>query len=77
MQVKFLKISEKFRSSDINFSQFAFKCVFELSGKHTSDIRRNRIPLPDSCVGLKNEPIRCFNGKCLTLVVERLTQANI
>ena len=61
MQVKFLRIRERYRILDN--SQFAYKCTFEISDKHAADLRRVRIPLPDSCVGLKNEPILCYKCK--------------
>ena len=66
MQVKFLRIREKYRILDKSdqTTQFAFKCTFEISDKHAVDLRRVRVPLPDSCVGLKNESIRCY--KCKT-----------
>ena len=44
-------------------TQFAYKCTFEISDKHAPELRRVRVPLPDSCVGLKNEPIRCYKCK--------------
>ena len=65
MQVKFLYIGEKYRISDRTDQsvQFAYKCTFEISDKHAPELRRVRVPLPDSCVGLKNEPIRCYKCK--------------
>ena len=63
MQVKFLSIGEKYRILDGSDQWFGYKCTFEISDKHAAELRRVRVPLPDSCVGLKNEPIRCYKCK--------------
>ena len=65
MQVKFLRITEKYRILDTSdqTTRFGYKCTFEISDKHAADLRRVRVPLPGTCVGLKNEPIRCYKCK--------------
>ena len=65
MQVKFLSIGEKYLISDRTDQRtlFAYRCTFEISDKHAPELRRVRVPLPDFCLGLKNEPIRCYKCK--------------